>query len=265
MALKRNLIANYVGQGWAAVMGVLFIPVYIHQLGIGAWGLVAFVSTLQAWLLLLDLGLTPTISREMARYTGGQHTPASILGLLRAFETVYLGIALLVCIGVAVAAGWIAEWWLGDDGLPKAHVLAALQISGVLLAGRLLEQSYRGALRGLQRQVWLNVVDGALATLRWGGAALLVSFLPKVEAFFAWHAGISILSVAVLYRKTHRLLAISGKQKPHADFRLLWSIRHISGGMAMITLLALLLTQVDKLLLSKLLTLDMDRQRSHRS
>jgi hypothetical protein len=36
MALKRNVIANYLGQGWVAIMGLAFIPLYIKYLGIEA-------------------------------------------------------------------------------------------------------------------------------------------------------------------------------------------------------------------------------------
>ena len=68
--LKRNLVANYAGQAWSAVMGLAFIPVYIHYLGVEAYGLIGLFAVLQAWLALLDMGLTPTLAREMGRYTG---------------------------------------------------------------------------------------------------------------------------------------------------------------------------------------------------
>ena len=67
--LKRNLIANYLGQGWAALMGLAFIPLYIKYLGIEAYGLIGLFALLQAWLSLLDMGMTPTLGREMARFT----------------------------------------------------------------------------------------------------------------------------------------------------------------------------------------------------
>ena len=67
--LKRNLIANYLGQGWTALMGLAFIALYIKFLGIEAYGLIGIFAVLSAWLALLDMGMTPTVSREMARYT----------------------------------------------------------------------------------------------------------------------------------------------------------------------------------------------------
>ena len=49
-------------------MGLAFVPLYIHYLGVEAWGLVGLMTMLQALLTLLDMGLTPTLSREMARF-----------------------------------------------------------------------------------------------------------------------------------------------------------------------------------------------------
>ena len=34
-AIKHNIVANYLGSGWNALMGLAFIPLYIHYLGNG--------------------------------------------------------------------------------------------------------------------------------------------------------------------------------------------------------------------------------------
>ena len=66
MSLKRNVIANYLGAGWNALMALAFVPLYIRYLGIEAYGLLGIYAILQAWLSLLDMGMTPSLSREMA-------------------------------------------------------------------------------------------------------------------------------------------------------------------------------------------------------
>ena len=43
MSLKKNILANCLGQGWSAVMGLAFIPLYIRYLGMEAYGLIARV------------------------------------------------------------------------------------------------------------------------------------------------------------------------------------------------------------------------------
>ena len=93
----------------------------------------------------------------------------------------------------------------------------------------------------------------ALATLRGVGAVLiLVAVSPTIEAFFLWQALISVLSVMCLGSGVHRILPPAPARFSLATLLPVW---RFASGMTGITLLALLLTQVDKLLLSRLLSL----------
>lgn len=256
MSLRRNAIANYLGQGWTALMGLVFVPVYIHYLGVESWGLVGFMSILQAWLALLDMGLTPTLSREMARFQAGAHSSQSIRDLLRSLEVIYGGVAIAVVVGVWLIAPWVAEHWLRASQLSSASVAQAIGMIGLVLAARMAEQVYRGAIQGLQKQVWLNGVQSALATLRWGGAVGVLAWVDSsIEAFFWWQGFASLLTVFILARQTYHWLP-SGERPARFHLAALIRIRSFAGGMAATTLLSLLLTQVDKLILSKLVSLE---------
>jgi O-antigen/teichoic acid export membrane protein len=237
-------------------MGLAFIPVYIRYLGVEAWGLVGFMSMMQAWLTLLDMGLTPALSREMVRFQAGAHSAQSIRDLLRSLEVIYSGVAVAVVVIVWLVAPWLSVHWLSASQLPATSVAQAVGIMGLVLAARMVEQVYRGAIQGLQRQVWLNGVQGVLATLRWAGAVAVLAWVdPSIDAFFLWQGLVSLLAVAVLARQTYRWLP-SGERSARFDLAAIVRIRQFAGGMATGTLLALLLTQADKLLLSKLVALE---------
>lgn len=237
-------------------MGLAFIPFYIATLGIEAWGLVGFMVMLQAWFLLLDMGLTPALSREMARFLGGEHTAQSIRDLLRSLEIIYGGIAVTIIAVVWLSAEWIAKNWLSASHLPPSTVCQALAVMGLVIAARMTEQVYRGAIQGLQRQVWLNGALAVLATLRWAGVIPVLLWVEaSVQTFFLWQGLISILSIVVLARYTYRNLPTAGKPGRFAP-QALNNIKSFAGGMAATTLLTLMLTQIDKLLLSKLVSLD---------
>ncbi len=253
--VKKNLIANYLGQGWVGIMSVVFIPLYIQYLGIEAYGLIGVFSVLTAWLTLLDMGMTPALSREMARFTGGSKNAQSVRDLLRSIEIITLGIVLIVAGGVALSSKWIATSWLRAETLPVEVVAKAFVIMGLITAMRFAESIYRSCIVGLQRQVTLNVVASSLATLRGaGGVAILAWISPTIEAFFLWQGVISIATVFVLAMITYNSL-------PNAERMARFSIDALRGvarfavGMSSIAFLALLLTQVDKVLLSTLLTL----------
>ncbi|NCD41475.1 MAG: polysaccharide biosynthesis protein [Bacteroidia bacterium] len=255
MTLKRNLIANYLGQGWTALMGLAFVPLYIKYLGIEAYGVIGLFAVLQAWLGLLDMGMTPTLVREMAHFTGGSRSNESIRDLLRSTEIIAVGMAVLITGGITLSSNWIATSWLKANALPVEVVAQAFDIMGLVTALRFVEGVYRSAIVGLQRQVLLNVVNCTMATLRGLGAVwILIWISPSIEAFFLWQAMISITTLTVLNISTYASIS-KGTRGGSFSMEALHSTWRFAGGMVSITFFALLLTQIDKILLSKLLTL----------
>ncbi|MEI6544407.1 MAG: hypothetical protein WCL60_12885, partial [Methylococcales bacterium] len=168
--LKRNLIANYLGQGWKALMSLAFIPLYIKYLGIESYGLIGIFALLQSWLGLLDMGMKPTLSREMARATGGAHSAQSIRNILRSIEIITVAMASVISIGIMAVSVWLASDWLRTEKLPVATAAQAFTIMGIVTALSFIEGIYSSSLVGLQRQVLLNALSSATATLRGFGA-----------------------------------------------------------------------------------------------
>ncbi len=253
--LKRNLIANYLGQGWTALIGLAFIPLYIKYIGIEAYGLIGLFAVLQAWFTMLDMGLTPTLSREMARFTGGDYTAESIRDLLRSIELIAFGIALFIAGGVALGSGWIATSWLQAESLPVDVVAQAFVIMGLVAALRFLEGIYRSCIVGLQRQVLLNVITSVLATVRALGALAILAWVsPTIEAFFLWQGLMSFVTVVMLAIATYAMLP-GAERGARFSLPVLSGVWRFAGGMLGITFLATLLSQSDKILLSKLLSL----------
>ncbi|MCO6063096.1 polysaccharide biosynthesis protein, partial [Pseudomonas sp. MOB-449] len=76
-----------------AAVGILILPLYIKYMGAETYGLVGFYTMLQSWFPLLDLGLTPTISRESARYQGGAMSALAYRQLFRALSLIFACIA----------------------------------------------------------------------------------------------------------------------------------------------------------------------------
>ncbi len=254
--LKRNLIANYLGQGWTALMGLAFIPLYIKYLGMEAYGLIGLFAVLQAWLNLLDMGMAPTLGREMARFIGGTHTAESIRDLLRSIEVIALGIALLASGGVALGSNWIASDWLQAESLPVEIVAQAFSLMGLVVALRFFEGIYRSSIVGLQRQVLFNLINSSAATLRGFGAVVVLAWVsPTIQAFFLWQVLLSIATVVILAGATYTTLP-RGERAGRFSFSVLRPVWRFAGGMVSITFLSILLTQVDKVLLSSQLPLE---------
>jgi O-antigen/teichoic acid export membrane protein len=255
VSLKRNVVANYAGQGWRAVISLAFVPVYIRYLGIEAYGLIGIFTVLQAWMGLLDMGMKPALTREMARFSGGGIDVQSIRNLLRTVEIV----ALLMAAGAGTflwsISGWLAAHWLKVQDLDVNVVARAIAMMGVVAALRFLETIYLGSVTGLQRQVLENTVSSAMATLRAVGAVAVLKWISSsITAFFAWQGLVSLVTVVIFALIVHGVLP-RPPQPARFSRAALQGIWRFAAGMIIITLTSLLLTQVDKILLSRLLAL----------
>lgn len=253
--LKANVIANLLGQGWRAAMSLAFVPVYIRALGSEAYGLIGLYASLQAWLFLIDMGLRPTLVREMARLASGQHDAQSIRDLLRTAEVMATALCTATALLLWLASGWLARHWLNVKLLPMDTVAQAIAIMSLVAALQVLEGLYAGSIAGLEHQVTQNFIMSFMATLRGVGGAVVVTFLaPSITAFFVWQSLVAALAVMVTGSVLYHLLpqaARAGRFSTSA----LRGIGQFAGGMSAITVLVLLLTQVDKLLLASLLPL----------
>jgi O-antigen/teichoic acid export membrane protein len=254
--LKRNLIANYIGQGWRFLISLAFVPLYIKYLGVEAYGLIGIFAMLQAWLGLLDMGMKPALGREMARFSAGANGLQSIWDLLRSVEIIFGAIAVLVSLAVWLASGWLAADWVRAEKLPIESVAQAFVLMGAVTSLQFVESIYTSTLAGLQRQVLQNGVASLMVTVRALGAVGVLAWVsPTISAFFMWQGLISLASVAFFASATYRALPAPPRR---ARFSLpsLTGIWTYAAGMTGITLMGIMLTQIDKLMLTRLLTLE---------
>ena len=252
----KNLVANYAGSVWTSVASLVFIPFYVKILGVEAYGLVGFYATMQGVLTLLDMGLSTTVSRETARLSLHGNNNEEIRNLIRTLEWIYWGVGVAVILLITTCSSWIARVWLNPEHLTLEQVELAIILMGIAFAVQWPAVLYQGGLLGFQRQVWMNSVLGINATIK-GIATLALLWLikPTIIVFFASQIMTSFLHVTLmkwgLIRAVPRELAA-----PRFQYKILKDIRGFSSGVFGISLLGILLMQVDKIILSKLLSLE---------
>jgi O-antigen/teichoic acid export membrane protein len=254
--IPRNIVANIAGQGWSAAMSLLLVPVYLRILGLEAFGLIGFFATLQASLQILDLGLSQTMSRQMAHYQAFPEKAGEARDFVRTVEVAYWAVGILIGGGIALAAPWIATSWLKAGALPTATVEHAIRIMGAVAALQWPMSLYDGGLTGLQRQVLLNVLRIAVATVGGIGTALILWFWsPTITAYFTWQIVVFGLGVVGLALSLHwSLPAARGRSAVRPG--LLRAHGRLAAGMGGIAITGILLSQLDKVLVSRLLPLD---------
>ena len=256
-SLKHNILANYLSQFYVALIGIVMVPVYISYMGTEAYGLIGFYAMLQSWFMLLDMGLTPTITRETACFRGGTTDAMSLRRLLRTLEGIFIGVAMLGAAAMMAGSGSIATKWLKVQQLQLIEVQHAVMLMAVIVALRWVCALYRGTINGFERLVWLGGFNIAMATVRF---VLVIPFFIYVSisptAYFVYQLVIAMIEVGVLVSRTYYLLP-----KVETGTRLPWQWQPLRGvlkfslSIAFTSSVWVLLTQTDKLVLSTLLTL----------
>lgn len=256
-SIKKNIIANYAGQFYLTVISIVMVPFYVKYMGVEAYGLVGFFTLLQAWFQLLDIGLTPTLVRETARFQGGATDALSLRRLIRALEGVFLAVALVGCVAMMLGAGRIAHGWLKVQQLSLAEVQQAIMLMALIVALRWVCGLYRGAINGFERIVWLNGFNIIVASVRFVLVLLVFKWVgTRPVHFFGFQLVVAIIEVGVLFGQTYRLLpqVESGRSVPW-DWKPLRDNLRFSLTIAFTGSVWVLVTQTDKLVLSKLLPL----------
>jgi len=151
-AIKLNISANVIGKVWAAAIVVLLIPFYIRYLGMESYGLVGFYGTLLGSMAILDLGLSTTLSRELARFRSQPGEVRKIRDLAFSLELIYWLIGILIAVLVVALSGFISTRWIKAETLPPAVVKQSVALMGAVIAFQWPISLYNGGLTGLERR-----------------------------------------------------------------------------------------------------------------
>jgi O-antigen/teichoic acid export membrane protein len=258
LSLKCNILASYASQIYVTLVGILLLPLYIKYMGAEAYGLVGFFTMLQAWFTLLDLGLTPTIGRETARYRGGAMSALAYRQLFRVLSLLFAGIAVIGGGGLWLISEVVATRWLNVSQLLISEVVLAVQIMAVSVALRWMGGLYRGVITGSERLIWLGGFNAVIASLRFiavFASMWVYGFTPFV--FFIHQLIVAVLELFGLHMMCYRLLPARAclGQAIGWSFRPVQPLLKFALTIAFTSSVWVLVTQTDKLVLSGILPL----------
>lgn len=251
--MRWSVLTNLASGAYNALLGLIFVPIYLRYLGIEAYGLVGFFVILQGLLALLDLGLGFSLTRSLARLVARRAEAGAIRDTARTFELTFWLLSAMGSGVVAVLARPIAERWIHTEALTASNVVVAVRIMALTGALQLPLSVYRAALLGLDRQPLMNAVFAVFATLRSGGAAVVAFLSGSVIAFFWWNALVAVLFAIASGITVWRTLPPG--RAPRARFTLLKSEWKFAAGVFGNSVIGIVLTQSDKMILSGALSL----------
>lgn len=259
MSVKRNTIANYLGQAYSTAIGIIMLPFYMEYLGVEAYGLVGVFVLMQSWLALLISGLAPTITREVAKTDHSKISQASeLLRLLKSIEFLVFILAVITSITILQTNHWLTNHWLTIKTLNPNEVANALALMGFITSLKWGVGLYSAGIYGLEQQIWLNLFNIIFATLRYVCAYALLRWISNdFEHYFQFQLAIGIVEFLVIYYKFHSAIPRTPIELPllYFSYKSIKPALPFIAGIAYTSVLWVLMTQTDKLILSHTLTL----------
>jgi O-antigen/teichoic acid export membrane protein len=252
--VTSKVLRAYLSQAYVTLVSILFMPILLKQVGAEAFGLIGFFLMLQAWTQIADLGAASVLLREMARFTAGAITAEDAVACLRGFALVQAVMAAAIAAAIVGASGWIATEWLGSSEFSAATVARCVVYIGFAVALRWATGLYRSALVGLGRLDRVNTLSAIFATVRFAGAVPFVVYVSNdPESFFQFQVAVSSAEFCVFAWSVRDVMPRieSGVSVTRALIMLLPMLK----SMSFLTVIWIGVSQVDRLVLSGLLSL----------
>lgn len=253
MSVNKNILVNFIGKFWSLLSNFLFIPLYIHYLGFESYSVISFTLIVASMFAILDSGLTSTLSREFAR---GDISVDNKEKKFIAIESLFSLISLFAILISYFSSDYIAKNWVNSETYSVTQIAFLLKIVSIEVGFNLLFRFYLGGLLGLDRQVLSNIIQIGWGVFRNGLVLFVIMYEPTLKTFFFWQAGITMLSMYIARKKLFQKLNLSFKFRFSFDIDIYKDIWKFSLGMFFISIVAAINTQTDKIVISKILSVE---------
>lgn len=255
--VRRNILYNYIGHFYLALVSLLVFPLFLKYMGAEEYGLIGIFMLLSAWLNLLDFGLSPALGREIASLKEVSSRHAEITSIVSTFEVIFIFVALFILIFFLVFSGDISRRWLEYRIINANTVDSCLLLMGAIVSLRWTGLVSRSGIDAYEEQKWLSIFDVLVNTVRHPGALFFVIFFSGgVISYFSFILFVTSIETILLRRKFHSLLPEGGVRLNKFSTEALRRASGFALGIGYAALMWALMTQLDRLLLSRKLGLD---------
>ena len=252
---RINLIANGAGAIVTSVIQFLLVRLYLRTMGVEAYGLIGVMATLWTLVQLADVGISGAVNRELARRTALGTDPRDVRDLVRTLEVGYAAVGVLLGLIVVLVAPF-AETWLRHDRLSGEMVRHSVQAMGLVIAAQWPFSFYQGVLLGLQRHGLFNSIRIGMAAATAIGAYVVLTHVSTTPlALFLWQGVMAVGQVWLLAVFTWRCMP-RDSHRPLVRPSSVSGLWRVAAGMFGVTATALVLSQIDRVVASRLLSLE---------
>lgn len=212
---KANITANLFGQILVIVTQLTTLPIYLHTLGVEAYGLIGFYVALQTTIQAFDLGLGNTINREMAKFNGGSIDHQKAISTVATIEMIFFSLIATLGLIASVIIPFYYTEMISAGSIPQGDIQSTLYLMCALIGLLWFGSLYQNGLMGLEKQVLFNIVKsvGVIANPIITLGALYI-FEPKIHVFFLSQIFFSLIFIGFIRYTFYKKLNVPKDIKP---------------------------------------------------
>lgn len=251
-----NSIANIASRLWSMISTVVFLPLYLAYLGEEAYGLVTLFTTLHATMSILGFGLSSTLRREFSIGNKSDENKEYKRKLLISVELIYFTVCIIIIVVCYCLSGTIANRWLAGNTLSSGLISKAITLMGVSIGLQMLCNLWHGCLLGLNHQLEVNVYQILFGLIKNCLAVVACYYYKSIIIYYFVFIVVDVLYCIILRISTGRYL-VNNLRTPwrFSDMSLIRRVWKYTVGIVTISIISLLHTQLDKIILSRYLPL----------
>src|SRR5262245_26402516 len=110
--IRANIIANFIGRIVTSGAAFCAVPFYINFVGFESYGLIGFLTSLQALFNIFDFGISGAINRELARYSLDPNAAHKMRIIAYTLERLYWAVGVGIGLFVIASSSLISQRWL---------------------------------------------------------------------------------------------------------------------------------------------------------
>lgn len=250
-SFRSNIAANIASNAVIAAGFLASVPFLVAYLGAEGYGLVGVYLVAQSIVAVLDMGLGTMLTREAALLDKDKQ---SLSDLVRTSEVFYWSAAVVIVLGWLVFSGNLTAF-LNPGEISESTLNRSFLLMGLALGLQLPLNLYTSVLYGLQRQAAVSFAAAVFSVLRNLAVIPILHFVSSSpEAFLTWQSGCIAVHVPVLWYLVRSTFPKS--LSPSFRPEMILEKWRLAAGIGSITLLSVLLIHVDRIVLARLLPLE---------
>jgi O-antigen/teichoic acid export membrane protein len=229
-------------------------PFYLKNLGYDGYGILSFWLMMQVMMGLLDMGIGATLIRNFANPNSDDFQIKYKNDLLRTIEIFYWAISMVLLLLTLILSDWVGSNFLNSKIYTHVQIVQLVKLIALSLAFQLPCGIYLSCLSGLQVHGKMNAIQIVATFFRHFFGISILFLNGDLVWFFVVQIIVSFFQTAISRQIIWTIIRRNSISKPEFNFSIFKSIWRFSIGMAVTSLSAVLLANIDRLVLSRMVT-----------